>query len=293
VPRCIHCGGRLDRRRDYIYQSATFKSIYSDGGFYRCSLCSLFQVNVEGIDEAELTDYYRYAYRREARITSNATQANSAYYRARAAGLLALICQHRQRPPKRIFELGAGYGYNLLAAGQAFDDVELVSDEIDELLRNLPGILQGQLSDGTYDVIIMSHVLEHFLDPCQVLQTAMDALAPDGIIVLEVPNDSSGHSTITACDEPHITFFSPRTLRSLVETIEDCHVADLYTAGPSPQRVVKSRRIAAILGVMPVLGRLTYGAKRLLRNTTSGGIPDLTSRTENGIFLRAVLQRAP
>jgi 2-polyprenyl-3-methyl-5-hydroxy-6-metoxy-1,4-benzoquinol methylase len=44
-----------------------------------------------------------------------------------------------------------------------------------------------------FDTIIMGHVLEHVDDPRHVLRRARDWLAPDGVILLAVPNAQSLH----------------------------------------------------------------------------------------------------
>src|SRR6201999_2092727 len=47
--------------------------------------------------------------------------------------------------------------------------------------------------EGTFDAIIMEHVLEHVEDPVAILRLATPWLAPDGVIVVGVPNADSFH----------------------------------------------------------------------------------------------------
>lgn len=54
---------------------------------------------------------------------------------------------------------------------------------IDEVVFNIDDVV-----DQTYDVIVMSHVLEHLLFPAKALDDVMKKLNPDGILIVAVPN---------------------------------------------------------------------------------------------------------
>lgn len=56
------------------------------------------------------------------------------------------------------------------------------------------GVEQFDGKDGLFDIITMSHVIEHVHDPVVVLKTCHRLLKPDGRLWLETPNiDSLGH----------------------------------------------------------------------------------------------------
>jgi SAM-dependent methyltransferase len=74
-----------------------------------------------------------------------------------------------------------------------------------------------------FDVITISHVLEHILNPVEILKLIRQSLAPDGVLYVEVPNipaDSllkyPDHLWAPRHDEPHITFFSIDVLRNML-----------------------------------------------------------------------------
>jgi hypothetical protein len=72
---------------------------------------------------------------------------------------------------------------------------------------------------GAADLLLVRHVLEHAHVPTVFLRALAELLAPDGVMVLEVPDC---RKFIEACDysflwEEHITYFSPHTLGVLAQ----------------------------------------------------------------------------
>jgi 2-polyprenyl-3-methyl-5-hydroxy-6-metoxy-1,4-benzoquinol methylase len=82
-------------------------------------------------------------------------------------------------------------------------------------------IFDAPLSGRQFDLILMSHVIEHLLDPVAVLARAADLLAPRGKVILETPNIRGiGFSLYGSCWFPleaprHIFLFDPQTIRLL------------------------------------------------------------------------------
>lgn len=80
-----------------------------------------------------------------------------------------------------------------------------------------------------YDHIIFADVLEHLMDPWQVLKRSVDLLKEDGTILISVPN--VGHNSVIIdlingrfnyrelglLDNTHIRFFTRSSLRKMVE----------------------------------------------------------------------------
>lgn len=224
---CVLCGGSLDRYQRYAFRSKVFRGIYLDDHMYKCHACSLRQVDVSKVDVDKLTRYYVHDYRNVAKIGVDTSGGSSPYYKARASALASLV---RATAPRTAFELGSGYGYNLRAISVRFPGIELFTDELDAIAPVSLGAKRRKLEDGPYDIIILSHVLEHFTDPVSVLRTAAGALASGGSLVIEVPNDVEGIYTINGLDEPHLTFFTEPSFRLLMEKA-GARVADLFTGG--------------------------------------------------------------
>ncbi|MEB3335344.1 MAG: class I SAM-dependent methyltransferase, partial [Cyanobacteriota bacterium] len=79
---------------------------------------------------------------------------------------------------------------------------------------------------ATFDYIQITHVLEHVFHPLDFLQAPIAHLAPHGILYLEVPLECEANGLLDKVlsherrlwAHEHINLFTPRSLRSLVET---------------------------------------------------------------------------
>ena len=102
-----------------------------------------------------------------------------------------------RRPPGRMLDLGCGDGIVLhLARRDGWDvhGIELFPEQV-ALVRETLG-LDVQVSDiesfrgapASWDVVLLTHVLEHLPDPVGALRKIGELLAADGIGVLEFPN---------------------------------------------------------------------------------------------------------
>lgn len=97
----------------------------------------------------------------------------------------------------------------------------------DENIRVFQGtsedIPQG-LSNKKFDVIAMTHVLEHCINPMVAIKNIKALLKPQGVFWLEVPNAGCKHfERFNVCSEMfdaprHIYFFDDRSLRAILET---------------------------------------------------------------------------
>jgi 2-polyprenyl-3-methyl-5-hydroxy-6-metoxy-1,4-benzoquinol methylase len=277
---CVSCSHALSWLRRYEFKSKAFRQVYRDGAVYFCTVCGLNQVDVSKIDDLALTQYYRSTYRPLAMIGIG--DAGHGWYRARATALADLAVEFMLENPKRIFEVGAGYGYNLSALKARFPNALLLTDELDESIHFPETISRASLADGPYDVVILSHVLEHFTDPKRLIASALKSLAKDGFVVIEVPNDVPGIFPMNGPDEPHLTFFTERTLNALLGG------TSAYAVGPpyqSKNLYTHIRRFASrVLTRTPVLSSLIRKRRAMVISAESFGV-----RRANGIFLRAVL----
>ena len=160
-----------------------------------------------------------------------------------------LVSQHIRKEDPRILDVGAGYGHILYALGQRYPKSDRVAIEYStscaQHLQSIGIKVYEQPVEEVlpqmvrrFDLVVLSHVLEHVLDARGVLQLIHANLAPGGILYIEVPNIPAksllcypDHIWAPRFDEPHITFFSMPTLRELLKST---HFEPQFceTAGP-------------------------------------------------------------
>ena len=131
-----------------------------------------------------------------------------------------------------ICEIGCGNGQNLIKfqnKGFTVWGIEPDADARELALESLTNIFDGTvdnlpqaITDRKFDIVLMSHVLEHFLDINAAIINAKNLLKEDGILIIEVPNCKAiGFDTYLEewpmSDIPrHLNFFTPESLKKVV-----------------------------------------------------------------------------
>jgi SAM-dependent methyltransferase len=152
--------------------------------FYRCRRCTLVLYDTStGINQAKYV---------MSQIDAAAPTRQNRGHRQ----TYSFIRRHR-RTPGRMLDLGCGDGIVLHLArqdGWEVHGVELFPEHV-ALVRATLG-LDVETSDiagfrgapASWDVVLLTHVLEHLPDPVGALRKIRELLAPGGIGVLEFPN---------------------------------------------------------------------------------------------------------
>jgi SAM-dependent methyltransferase len=138
--------------------------------------------------------------------------------------------------PSRICDIGCGAGH-VLAGLKALghDVVGVESDEDARRMAAAKGIevfpgyaedLPEEVKGRTFDLVSMTHVLEHCLDPLRALRNAAALLRPGGYLAVEVPNNEailarrSGPSWYHCDAGRHVNFFTAKRLAKAVESLD-------------------------------------------------------------------------
>lgn len=132
-----------------------------------------------------------------------------------------------------VCEIGCGNGQNLIKfrnKGFTVWGIEPDADARELALQSLTNILDGTVDDlpqliteKKFDVVLMSHVLEHFMDINAAIDNAKNLLKKDGILVIEVPNFKALGFDKYLEEWPiseiprHINFFTPKSLEKLLK----------------------------------------------------------------------------
>jgi SAM-dependent methyltransferase len=100
------------------------------------------------------------------------------------------------RPPGRLVDVGCGrgdLGAYLIERGWAVTGIEPSANACDAArargLDARAGTVETvELEPGAYDAALFRHSLEHLTDPVAALERIRDALRPEGIVMISVPN---------------------------------------------------------------------------------------------------------
>ncbi|MER6385875.1 class I SAM-dependent methyltransferase [Streptomyces sp. NPDC001250] len=198
----------------------------------RCLACGHHFQNPQ-LNELGLEFYYRDCYDGLGRETAESllgAPRSRKRHRVAAESLRPFV------DPERWLDVGTGYGYFPEAARQVFpkstfhgldlgEGVAFAEAEgrVDQALRGLFTDLAPSLA-GRYDVVSMHHYLEHTPDPRAQLSAAHTALAPGGLLQIEVPDPGSAYSWMLG--RWWVPWFQPQHLhlmpcRNLQQALEE------------------------------------------------------------------------
>lgn len=237
---CISCFGDIKEFGEYIYstESSYFRKVLRDKILYLCSKCGLIQANHSIIIPEKLDNYYKNVYlRNKSEIPSN----SKSFWKWKGRGIVFcwIINDYvkNNEKPLYIYELGSGDGLNLTELKIAFPNARIFSDPFNSDKFNQE-IKREELKERKYDIVLLSHVLEHLLDPIKWIINISNSLKKKGLLIIEVPNDNeyfinrSYLERNNRNDEPHITFFNSQSLIKIFEPFSnELIIKDLYTSG--------------------------------------------------------------
>jgi 2-polyprenyl-3-methyl-5-hydroxy-6-metoxy-1,4-benzoquinol methylase len=131
----------------------------------------------------------------------------------------------------RLLDIGCGAGRFLERAadlGWRVWGFDISADAVAEATRHIPQAnirrctLDEFVTDERFDLIAMSHVLEHIADPVRTLERCRDLLAPTGRLLIGIPNIKSWEAKLfgrywSGLDVPrHIVHFREDLLRRVL-----------------------------------------------------------------------------
>lgn len=180
-----------------------------------------------------------------------------------------IIARLPSDPTARILEIGCGAGGTgalALDGGRcgAYFGVELSSSAAEAASRRLTGVVCGDVESvelpwaaGFFDVIVLSEVLEHLVDPWRCMDRLAPLLKTGGRAFASSPNVS--HFSIIRMlaagrwdladrglmDRTHLRWFTPRTYRELFEGAGFEVVALGPLSPPGPRAALLGRALPA------------------------------------------------
>ena len=213
VKNCLLCGSTssevLDERKMHGYQ--VINLICNDCGFIYLS---------SRMSEEELNTFYKEHYRTLYQGQEKPTEANLLTQNFRSEDLFN-FADDRIEKISRYLEIGASAGY-LMEEFKNKANSDVVGVELGDSYREL-SLEKGlkvysnmdemkAAKEEKFDLICMSHVLEHIPDPKNFIVELRDQLNEGGHLLLQVPNIYWHDSFEIA----HATSFSPKTLIEII-----------------------------------------------------------------------------
>lgn len=239
-----------------------------------CRSCELVFADpmptVEDLEEYN-RNYWMNAHDRGAVSTSAPLTAfNSGMAQVRVAFLLQIAREQDLRLDS-VIELGPGEGeFARHFLREVRDGAYFVLESDVTLQAHLSTMGVTVLTESEFDAlpteafaaVILSHVLEHVGDPRGLLAQTVRLLRPGGVLFIDVPCRDDVHKGLY---EPHVLFFSQRSLTILLEQFELENVVVRHfgptlrqlvgTASRARRFVNKIRDVAVRHGVTLWLGR--------------------------------------
>jgi 2-polyprenyl-3-methyl-5-hydroxy-6-metoxy-1,4-benzoquinol methylase len=190
--------------------------------YYQCENCGLIYQSLEE-SQAANPEFYRKTYRKIYQSFEEPTDKDLWVQNKRAEHLVGLVHDHLSDFPKRVLDIGASAGILLHQMRQTFGCDVLGVEPGDayrayaqengiNMLDSLDALLASK--DEKFDLISMSHVLEHLPDPVnELIKMRSELLNVAGHMLIEVPNFYAHDSYELA----HLTCFTPHTLKEMLE----------------------------------------------------------------------------
>ncbi len=188
------------------------------------------------------------------------------YYQNAREEVLAFLPPH----PATVLDVGCGqgqFGANVRQRlGSAVWGIELEADaakvadgRLDHVLCGDVAALIDELPAGLFDVVVFNDVLEHLVDPYDVLARIRSRMAPDGVVVSSIPNirfwpvlyallahKSWEYEASGILDRTHLRFFTETSIRAMYERL-GYEVLRQEGINPAPRLPMRFRIANALL----------------------------------------------
>lgn len=205
------------------------KSIFSRKEISICQNCGFGQTF---INQEKLDDYYKNIYWNIR--PWNVEDYNR--YKSHPRGIYQLkFVKDKIKSPSKVLEIGGGFCYFSLLLRDNKSRIKIYSDELSQNLIDYykkNNITLYQKSEGDFDHIHLSHVLEHISNPQIYLNYLLSILNYRGSIYVEVPNTNKDYFNLNFKDEPHVNFFTKSAFQQLAKK-NNLQTSEIETFGPS------------------------------------------------------------
>lgn len=254
---CLGCGHHAN-----LEPVSAVRGIW-DGEFpvYFCSECELYFLSP--VPETEVIDrYYQRSYWSHSRFRE---QLKKLFRYLRVTSQQAYLGNRisLENITERVVELGAADGRLIGGLDVKAEKIALEqSDYYQDFARRAFGfeLIATDFNKFTQpcQLLLMSHVIEHFPDPVEAMRQASDLLVPGGHLFIEVPNSpmpGEFSEQEAYLNTEHMVNFRAKSLTALVERagFSDIALSRWINHFPNPLTQKTKRRLAkTVLGAAPL-----------------------------------------
>ena len=158
----------------------------------------------------------------------------------RTVAISVYLNSSSQKTPGRALDCGCGAGDNariLSTRGWEVDGITISPDELSKASPNCKSVHIADLESGIppaisggYDLVVLSHVLEHLRNPSRLLADVHRVIAPNGVVAVALPNVLSWRHRLQfllgrfeyeeggIMDTTHLRFYTFASGRRLLES---------------------------------------------------------------------------
>lgn len=136
------------------------------------------------------------------------------------------------------------------------------------------GLLEAAYPEKSFDVVVLNHVLEHILDPVEILLEVKRIMKDDGLLVIGVPNFGCAMAAIKKArwaslqPDQHLWQF---THKSLLRLLARSGFAEVYYAARENHRLGWLRPASYVLFIVNIVAVLKNNAEAMLLFAVKGG----------------------
>lgn len=209
----------------FIRNYRSGKTVFQDMKLVRCNTCSMVYADPMPSDEV-LTEYNA-SYFVAAHGGLNTNPVATAFFSGIAwirIGHLEKYIRKFSATVKKVLEIGPGTGYFAGNWLRLHSDNEYSALETDTSCHQSLKQIGVQITEfetinsnhTIYDMLVLSHVVEHVSRPKEFLSAMSSCLRKDGVIFIEVPCRDWEHKPE---DEPHLLFFEKKSMMELLTSL--------------------------------------------------------------------------
>lgn len=212
-PVCRHS----DFAESLPYKCKSNSPVFQKKSLVKCGSCQTFSAYPLPAEE-ELRQYYSSYWKEDLSLLL------LPLFRVQAKARVDFLKKHLKAENRNIniLDIGAGFGLIRKDLGRSlsrvnYDVVEVAPIAVGYLRKRIkPRHIFAGSDEVTerYSLIILSHIIEHLVNPLDFLMAQRQRLEDSGVLFIEVPNQDYLYK---AFNEPHLVCFSPTSLATVVE----------------------------------------------------------------------------